>query len=737
MNKTVPKNAAIFNCGNCGSGIDLNGQYCAGCGQPLWHSCVCGTRALLTQPFCDSCGANLHEKFQTRRNHFQNIVTRCEELRHRGKYQEAIHMAQGACKAPDYRFQDLAEQAQRHVAEMSAEIEHWAAEIDQLQPRIDRYLDECRYEDVVALLSPIPIGAMPGELAAVLESCRAKAASVSAHRAELEQALQGKHYHLALTCLTRLLELKPNDAKYHALTKQLTSKVLERATQYRQKLQFSKAIELLHCVPWHCQDSKYLNLLAACEETVLLRQLVAKSVFMEPTLAAVLDRLQQVTGTDPSIEKLRQRQQAIGRQANTSGLWPEWTKPGTTILGVAIKPMGLPSSGFGALPKCMLERGSQFWVALGLAIQAARNLMPAGDLLQDSRSKGVIGMLAGGGSKTRRVGWGIDIGDSSIKAVKIRYANDGVAPQVEFARLIEFDFKAGAQRTPPKEAIVSGLAKLLSEVQLSGERVFVNYPASELISRYLSLPPHAAPNKLRDFLMQDAQAHIPIDLKSLLTAYHISNYSKQDSSSPSAVLVATRKLELELRKAVVESAGLKISGILPEPFAMWNAWQTILQSIKPGSSANPQETSSPEDSYAADLLVDVGRNRTNLVICHSKGLWQRTIDWGTESLNTALAKKLQLTQSEADVLRRAPLRAKQLQPLIEAMQLACQGPKREFERSDYVARETIASSRLRRAVLVGGGAYQPFIGSWFNGADFLQSLGPTRPNAAPETAANS
>ena len=71
-------------------------------------------------------------------------------------------MAQGACKAPDYRFQDLAEQAQRHVAEMSAEIEHWAAEIDQLQPRIDRYLDECRYEDVVALLSPIPIGAMPG-----------------------------------------------------------------------------------------------------------------------------------------------------------------------------------------------------------------------------------------------------------------------------------------------------------------------------------------------------------------------------------------------------------------------------------------------------------------------------------------------------------------------------------------------------------------------------------------------
>ena len=118
------------------------------------------------------------------------------------------------------------------------------------------------------------------------------------------------------------------------------------------------------------------------------------------------------------------------------------------------------------------------------------------------------------------------------------------------------------------------------------------------------------------------------------------------------------------------------------------------------------------------MLIDVGMQRTTILISHPNGIWHRTLDWGTQDLTAAIAKTLQLTHSDADAIRRDASRAKHLQVPLDAMQTATFAPRREIERSAYAARDAIGNLRLRRAMLIGGGAYQPFLSSWFNNAAF-------------------
>ena len=87
-------------------------------------------------------------------------------------------------------------------------------------------------------------------------------------------------------------------------------------------------------------------------------------------------------------------------------------------------------------------------------------------------------------------------------------------------------------------------------------------------------------------------------------------------------------------------------------------------------------------------------------------------------MSNAICRALRLTFGEAESMRREPLRASHLQLPLDAMLSACQIPRRELERSAYVARDAIGELKLRRAMLVGGGAFQPFLSSWLNGCEF-------------------
>ncbi|MDX1928942.1 MAG: pilus assembly protein PilM [Pirellulaceae bacterium] len=679
---------------------------------------------LLAQQFCNGCGTNLHVHFEKQLGEANKLLDRCEKISTEGKFDQASRLAGMLVKPQDYRFQAVADRAAKIIAESEKQQGYWSEELVKLERRAKRYSSEDRGKDIVALLDPVPPGVLTEELANLLSNTKQKLSALSSCKSDLKKALAEKRYTDAVGLLTQIVELSPSNEKYKKQLNEVAAKVRSKAEALGGAGQFSKAVQMLQTLPANFKDEEFLARFNTYEEAVYLRLMLAKATYYTPLLPGVLDRLEKITPDDDKVSVLKKRASETRKRSKSlfTELWPEWMKPETGSLGIPIVPTKLPSAFPGAQPECITTRGTQFMVALGMAIQAVQAPMPKGDFLAKDAPKGLMSKLFGKKSETTEFGWGIDVGDSSIKAVRVRYTGEPARAQIDNAVQIPLELKPGQGkiRKLDPNVVVAALKKLSGDFSLAEQPVIINFPGNELITRFVLLPPTADKKKYDDFVLQDGRANIPMPMDMVFTAMHVSDAGGNERIAPSGILVAGKKPDIEARKALVESAGIKVTGVMPEPFALWNSLQAISQ-VELENNISQGETSDGSEAGRtshADLLIDVGHQRTNILISHPKGLWFRTLDWGLSDMTNALCSAQQLTYGEAEKMRREPLRASHLQIPMDAMLSACQIPRRELERSAYVARESIGELRLRRAMLVGGGAFQPFLSSWLNGCPF-------------------
>ncbi len=716
-------------CGNCNQIAGAGVQFCAGCGQPLWQSCPeCRIAVMLAQKFCNGCGTNLCTHFEKQIDDAKNFLDRCERLASEGKFEQACRLAGMMIKPQDYRFLEVSQRASRILAESEKQQSLWTGELSKLESRAKRYEQEDRGKDIVELLEPVPSGVLTEELANLLATTKQKLVAVASAKLDLKNALAEKRYNDAVAYLAQIVEFNPSNEKYKRQLDEIAAKVRKKAEALGSSGQFAKAVQMLQALPANFKDEEALSKFNSYEEAVYLRLILAKATYYTPLLSGVLDRLDKITPGDEKVAALKKRVSETRKRSNSLFMeqWPEWMKPEVGALSVPIVPIRIPSAFPGAHPECITTRGTQFMVALGMGIQAVESPMLRGDFLAKEAPKGLIAKLFSRKAESSEFGWGIDIGDSSIKAVRVRLsaASESGQPQAQIDNAIQIplEYKAGQAklRKLDIEVVVTALKKLAAEFSLADQPVIVNFPGNELITRFVLLPPGADKKKYDDFVLQDGRANIPMPMDMILTALHVSDGGVNDRIVPSGILAAAKKMDIEARTTLFQSAGIKVTGIMPEPFALWNTLQAISKVELANSQVLPEgsEGSDAGRVSRADLLIDIGHQRTNILISHPKGIWFRTLDWGLADMTQALCSELKLTYGEADKMRREPLRATHLQIPMEAMLSACQIPRRELERSAYVARESIGELRLRRALLVGGGAFQPFLSSWLNGCQF-------------------
>ena len=712
-------------CGNCSKEVSPEVQFCSGCGQPLWQNCQeCRVSVLLTQQFCNGCGIDLGFHFNKRVGDANNLLDRCEKISHEGKFEQAVRLASMFVKPQDYRFQKIAERASVVISHCEKQQQHWTEELKEIDRRAKRYQEADRDKELVTLLSPLPPGILTEELASMLAVAKQKLTTIADCKSELKKSLAEKRYGDSVRHLVQIVELNPTNGKYKKQLDEIVAKVRKKADALGTTGQFAKAVQMLQSLPPNLRDDEFLSKFNTFEEAVYLRLLLAKATYYTPLIPGILDRLEKITPGDEKVAAFKVRA-AVTRKRSKSlftDLFPEWMKAETGVLGIPVVPIKVPATFPGAQPECITSRGTQFMVALGLAIQAVQSPMPKGDFLPRETSKGFWSLFTKRASNANEFGWGIDVGNSSVKAIRMRLVGDPPRAHIESAFQVPIEGKQGQGKSHKhnSDAVVAALKKIASSTTIDDEPVIINFAGNELITRFVLLPPTADRKKHADFVLQDGRANIPLPMDMVVTALHVSDQGENDRVSPSGIFVAAKKTAIDARRSLVEAAGIKVTGIMPEPFALWNALQAInlVELEKNGGQAITYEPLGNLRESRADLLIDVGHQRTNILIAHPKGIWFRTLDWGLADMSNAICRVLRLTFGEAENMRREPLRASHLQLPLDAMLSACQIPRRELERSAYVARDAIGELKLRRAMLVGGGAFQPFLSSWLNGCEF-------------------
>jgi type IV pilus assembly protein PilM len=226
---------------------------------------------------------------------------------------------------------------------------------------------------------------------------------------------------------------------------------------------------------------------------------------------------------------------------------------------------------------------------------------------------------------------GIDIGSSSVKLVQLKEHKGGY-------QLIN----AGIMPLPPEAivdntimdslSIVEVIKNLTSSLGVKIKDVACSISGNSVIIRKISLP-SMPPEELEDQISWEAEQYIPFDINDVNLDFQILSSDSIDPSKMNVLLVASKKDIINDYVAVFNEAGLHLSVIDVDSFAVQNAFE-INYDIE------------PNDVLA---LINVGAGVTNInVVKNGITLFTRDVQLGGNLYTEEIQKQLGVGSVEAE-----------------------------------------------------------------------------------------
>ena len=276
--------------------------------------------------------------------------------------------------------------------------------------------------------------------------------------------------------------------------------------------------------------------------------------------------------------------------------------------------------------------------------------------------------------------WGIDVGKCALKAVRLRA---GEAGKVE---LLGSDYIAHAKiLTQPDanrdELVANALEKFLSRNDITNDQVVVSVPGQHTLARFSKLPP-VDEKKIPEIVRYEADQQIPFDIDEVIWDYQ----TFQEEGSPELeVGIFAMKREL-IREYLMhfENAGIGPIIVQAAPLALYNAaaFDGLLG----------------EDTT---ILLDIGAENTDLVVCTPKGLWARSIPLGGNNFTEALVKAFKLSFSKAENLKQSAASSKYARQIFQAMRPIFADLVQELQRSIGFYTSTHREAKLSKCLGMG------------------------------------
>ena len=399
-------------------------------------------------------------------------------------------------------------------------------------------------------------------------------------------------------------------------------------------------------------------------------------------------------------------------------------------------------------------------MACGLALQG----LGLAAIQTDLRPKGKVGVVDLVSSIVRRRGsraaWGIDIGSSSLKAVKLALGEKGEEPRLEIALCIEHQKSLGQANNELEEQALleETLATLLAKHDLRNEHVVVGLSGQVVFSRMFKLPPSDR-RKLEAMVKHEVKRHMPVNIEALVwdyatigpegagphgpsarrrqaingrapgrTALNASRARSGHQRSWNVLVTAARRSYVERRLAILRKAGIKPSLVQSDCTALYNLLAYESGAAEPGpppQDASPENGSDRKDPPAASeaalaqtaaddaqeasdplaapiAIVDLGHEGSRLLVCSSSALWVQNLGFGGHLLTRALVKELNLTTAAAERYKRDPLAAPSVAQVYRAAGPVLEDLLRELQAALAAVANAEDHPPIQRICLLGG-----------------------------------
>ena len=250
--------------------------------------------------------------------------------------------------------------------------------------------------------------------------------------------------------------------------------------------------------------------------------------------------------------------------------------------------------------------------------------------------------------------WGIDLGQSALKALRCRVGDDPDSVVADAFDYIEYPKILSQPEANAEELIAEALKTFLSRNSVRGDRVAISVSGQSGLARFIKLPPVES-KKIPDIVKYEAKQQIPFGLEDVVWDYQqMAGGSVEEGFAleTEVGLFAMKREQVFRALAPFTAAGIEVDFVQLAPLGLYNfaAFDQMPELPAP-------EDYDPENPPGSLVILSVGTDTTDLVITNGFRVWQRNVPLGGNHFTRALTKELKLTFANAEHVKRTVAQA--------------------------------------------------------------------------------
>lgn len=284
--------------------------------------------------------------------------------------------------------------------------------------------------------------------------------------------------------------------------------------------------------------------------------------------------------------------------------------------------------------------------------------------------------------------WAIDIGNNSLKA--LRLSNErGVVEVTGFDNIQHGRVLTGSGVTAAEknELVAISLRRFVEQNDLGKDDIVVSVPSQNSFARFVNLPPVEL-KRIPEIVRFEAAQQIPFDINEVQWDWQLMSETGGPENKVGIFAVKNDVVGSVLEHFDIES--MTVRYVQMAPMALYNY---VLHDCADLDSSENQ----------AIIVLDIGAENTDLVVCTRATVWQRCIPMGGNAFTRAIADTFKLNFEKAEKLKRTAPMSKYARQIFQAMRPVFTDLASEVQRSLNFYNSSNPNTKLLKVIALGGG----------------------------------
>ncbi len=296
-----------------------------------------------------------------------------------------------------------------------------------------------------------------------------------------------------------------------------------------------------------------------------------------------------------------------------------------------------------------------------------------------------------------RAAWGIDIGQSALKALKLRYMDEaGQAVAVAFD-YVPYPKILSQPDAIPDEIIRDAMATFLSRNDVAGDLIAISVPGQSALARFIQLPPVES-SKLAEIIKYEARQQIPFALEEVIWDYQPLGAGAEESGyllDAEVGLFAMKRDQVQQQLKPFTDAKLEVELIQIAPLALYNVLAYDELGIR------PDQEMPARDDYV--IVLDMGCDNTALLVSNGKKIWVRNVPLGGNHFTRSLTKEMKLSFAKAEHLKCNATKSPDPRAVFQALRPVFNDYVSEIQRSVGFFSSVNRQAKIAKVIGLGNG----------------------------------